>query len=65
MTGLAAIGALHKTRAFVENDVTTEMFDNFKINIRHREPFYMELLPLLEKRGRMDLVRTIREKLVE
>lgn len=64
MTGLAAIGALHKTTAFVENDVTPEMFENFKINIRHREPFYMELLPLLEERGRMDLVHTIRSKLM-
>lgn len=63
MTGLVAIDALHKTRAFAEDDVTPDMFDAFKINIRHREPFYTELLPALEKRGRMDLVRTIRTKL--
>ncbi|MFW6054414.1 MAG: hypothetical protein ACOC9D_00805 [Thermodesulfobacteriota bacterium] len=63
MTGLAALGVLDKTRAFVEDDVTPEMFAGFKINIRHREPFYRELLPLLRKRGRMDLVKTIQEKL--
>lgn len=65
MTGLVAIDALHKTTAFIEDDVTPDMFESFKINIRHREPFYLELLPLLEKQGRMDLVRTIREKLRE
>lgn len=65
MTGLAALGVLHKTRAFVEDDVTSEMFDAFKINIRHREPFYVELLPLLEKQGRNDLSETIRKKLAE
>ncbi|MFW5936961.1 MAG: hypothetical protein ACOCS6_02795 [Desulfosalsimonas sp.] len=63
MTGLVAINALHRTRAFVEDDVTPEMFDAFKINIRHREPFYTELLPLLEKQGRSDLAEKIRKKL--
>jgi hypothetical protein len=63
MTGLVAIDALHKTEAFVENDVTPEMFDAFKINIRHRQPFYLELLPELKKQGRMDLVDIITQKL--
>lgn len=65
MTGLAALGVLHKSRAFVEDDVTPEMFDAFKINIRHRQPFYRELIPMLEKRGRKDLVEVITEKLSE
>lgn len=65
MTALVAIGALHKTRAFVEDDVTPEMFDGFKITIRHREPFYLELLPLLRERGRDDLALTIERKLSE
>ncbi len=65
MLGLLAVGALHKTRAFVQDDVTVDMLDNFKINIRHREPFYIELLPLLEKKGRQDLVRKIGQKLRE
>jgi hypothetical protein len=60
MTELVAIGALEKTQAFVENDVSPELFSGFKITIRHREPFYREILPLLEERGRNDLVRTIR-----
>ncbi|MEA2061641.1 MAG: hypothetical protein U9P10_14275 [Thermodesulfobacteriota bacterium] len=63
MTGLVALGALDRADAFVEDDVTPDMFDPFKITIRHREPFYRELLPLLEKKGRMDLVNTIRRKL--
>ncbi len=63
MTELAAIGALAKTKAFSENDVTADHFAPFEINIRHREPFYEELLPLLEKQGRFDLVNTIKEKL--
>lgn len=65
MTGLLALNALDKTRAFVENDVTPEMFEGFKITIRHRAPFYLELLPLLEERGRRDLVETIRKKLAD
>jgi hypothetical protein len=59
MTELIAIGALDKTRAFDENDVTPELFSRFKITIRHRAPFYEEMLPLLKQRGRDDLVRTI------
>jgi hypothetical protein len=59
MTELVAIGALNKTQAFVENDVSSDLFSGFKITIRHREPFYRDLLPLLKERGRDDLVRTI------
>ena len=63
MTGLVALDALHTTRAFEEDDVRPEMFEPFAINIRHRGHFYAELLPLLEARGRDDLVRTIGSKL--
>jgi len=63
MTELVAIGALDKTRAFVENDVSPELFSGFKITIRHRAPFYEDMLPLLKQRGRDDLVRTIKRKL--
>ncbi|MEA1967280.1 MAG: hypothetical protein U9N77_03570 [Thermodesulfobacteriota bacterium] len=65
MTALLAVDALHKSDAFIENDVTPEMFEPFKINIRHREPFYCELIPLLKEKGRDDLVDTIKEKFVE
>lgn len=63
MIGLLAIGALHKTKAFVDNDVTPDMLSAFNIKIRHRPPFYREMLPLLKERGREDLVKTIEEKL--
>ena len=63
MTELIAIGALDKTRAFNENDVTPELFSHFKITIRHRAPFYEEMLPLLKQRERDDLVRTITKML--
>jgi hypothetical protein len=63
MTELVAIGALEKTHAFVENDVSPELFSHFKITIRHREPFYRDILPLLKERGRDDLVQTITEML--
>jgi hypothetical protein len=65
MTGLVALGALHRTGAFVEDDVTPELFDAFKMTIRHREPFYRELIPDLRRQGRDDLVRTIERKLRE
>ena len=63
MTGLVALNVLHKTTAFVEDDVTPEMFAPFEINIRHREGFYAEMLPQLAAQGRDDLVRVIREKI--
>lgn len=39
MTGLVAVDALDKCGAFVENDVTQDMFHPFEITIRHSEPF--------------------------
>jgi hypothetical protein len=65
MTGLLAIGALHKTRAFVDKAVTPELFEPFRINIRHREPFYEELLEPLKTIGRFDLVDLIQAKFQE
>lgn len=63
MLGLEALGLLAKTNAFVENRVTPDMLAPFKITIRHRPPFYEELLPFLAARGRDDLVAAIRHKL--
>lgn len=63
MTGLVAIGRLADSRAFVENDVSPEMLDPFKITIRHREPFYFEMLEPLKTAGRTDLVAKIEKKL--
>ena len=63
MTALVAIGALDKTKAFIENDVSSDLFSGFAINIRHRDPFYEEIIPFLKKMGRNDLVETIKKKL--
>lgn len=65
MTGLAAIGRLDATAAFVEDDVDCSLFDAFKIVIRERGLFYEEMIPYLEARGRQDLVDCIRAKLAE
>lgn len=65
MCGLAAIGALEKSRAFAENDIDPALFDRFKITIRHREPFYEELLEPLREQGRHDLAELIERKLRE
>ena len=65
MTGLLALNSLHKTKAFVEDDVTPEMFAGFKITIRHREPFYQELISPLKQVGRLDLAGLIESKLTE
>ena len=65
MTELVAIGALHKTSAFEEDDVSPELLSSFNIKIRHRDPFYKAMLPLLEAQGRDDLVQTIRGMLAE
>jgi len=63
MTELIALGMLDKTKAFEENDVSPELLSSFNIRIRHREPFYEAMIPLLKKRGRNDLVRTIHKML--
>jgi len=63
MLGLVGLGVLDQTRAFVENDVTADMLSPFNITIRHRPPFYRELLGPLQVRGRDDLVNLIRRKL--
>lgn len=65
MTGLVAIGALTRCGAFAENDVVPDLFDAFRINIRHREPFYEELLEPLAAMGRHDLTAVIQKKLKE
>jgi hypothetical protein len=65
MTGLVAIDALQITRAFVEDDVDPVWFEAFKITIRHREPFYRELLEPLRARGRHELAALIAAKLTE
>ena len=63
MLGLLAIGALEKTEAFVENDVSPDLLSGFKITIRHRESFYRELLEPLKARGFNNLVHVIKSKL--
>ncbi len=63
MTELVAIGALDKTNAFVENDITPEQLAQFNITIRHRDSFYRDMLAPLKKQGREDLVQTINSML--
>ncbi len=63
MCGLEAIGALEKCRAFTANRVDPDLFDAFDITIRHRQPFYEELLESLEARGSWELVARIRREL--
>ncbi len=60
MCGLEAIGALKRCRAFAADRVDPELFDAFDITIRHRQPFYEELLAPLQARGSLDLAARIR-----
>ncbi len=59
MTELTALGVLHKTRAFVEDEVTQKDIEQFDITIRVRPPFYRPMIPLLRQQGRDDLADTI------
>jgi hypothetical protein len=63
MTELTALGLLHKTRAFVEDEVSPEDIEQFDITIRVRPPFYRPMIPLLREQGRDDLADTIEKKL--
>ena len=64
MTELTALGLLHKTSAFVEDEVTSADIEQFDITIRVRPPFYRPMIPLLRNQGRDDLADTI-EKLLK
>ena len=63
MTELTALGLLNKTRAFAENEITSEHISQFDITIRVRPPFYKPLIPLLKDQGRDDLAITIEKQL--
>ncbi|MCP4023047.1 MAG: hypothetical protein GY729_14495, partial [Desulfobacteraceae bacterium] len=59
MTELTALGLLHKTSAFVEDEIQPEDISKFDITIRVRPPFYRPMIPLLKQQGRKDLAQTI------
>lgn len=63
MTELTALGLLHKTRAFVEDEITPEDISRFDITIRVRPPFYRPMIPLLKGQGRDDLANVIEKQL--
>ncbi len=63
MTELTALGLLHKTEAFEEDEVTAEQISMFDITIRVRPPFYRPLIPMLRERGRDDLAIVIEKQL--
>jgi hypothetical protein len=63
MTELTALGLLHKTKAFVEDEVTPGDISRFDITIRVRPPFYRPMIPLLREQGRDDLANTIEKQL--
>jgi hypothetical protein len=63
MTELTALGLLHKTDAFVENEITAEHISQFDITIRVRPPFYKPTVPLLKKQGRDDLANAIEKQI--
>ncbi len=64
MTELTALGLLHKTKAFAEDEIRPEDISRFDITIRVRPPFYRPMIPLLREQGRDDLADTI-EKLLK
>ncbi len=63
MTELTALGLLHKTKAFVEDEILPEQISQFDITIRTRPPFYRPMIPLLKDQGRDDLVFAIEKQL--
>ena len=67
MLALLSIGVLDKTKAFPYDDLSADIVKKAKIKSPlargsfSNEYFYLELVPLLEKRGRKDLVDAIQE----
>ena len=65
MLAFLVIGALDKARSFLRDDITAEMMSSIKIQRGTGENYsaednYLELIPLLEKVGRSDIVHEIR-----
>ena len=60
---MTALGILHKTDAFVENEITAEHISQFDITIRVRPPFYKPMVPLLKEQGRDDLANAIEKQI--
>jgi len=69
MLALLALGVLHKSKAFPEDDVSEELLSKMGIkrptakNDYTVYDDYLELIPPLTKKGRHDLVRIIERKL--
>lgn len=63
MTELTALGLLHRTKAFAEDEITAEHISQFDITIRTRPPFYRPLVPLLKKQARDDLAFAIENQI--
>ena len=63
MTELTSLGLLHKTKAFVEDEISPEQISQFDITIRTRPPFYKPMIPLLKDQGRDDLAIAIEKQL--
>ncbi len=60
MTALVALGALEKTRVFPQTDVSQDLLlAGVNIDGLDVEASYLELIPLLNQKGRQDLVRAI------
>ena len=60
MTELTAIGALAKTNAFIENDISSKLLSTAAITSKYQVSCYRDLLGPLKERGRHDLARTIK-----
>jgi hypothetical protein len=63
MTELTALDLLHKTKAFVEDEIFPDQISQFDITIRVRPPFYKPMIPLLKEQGRDDLASVIEKQL--
>ncbi|MBC7250179.1 MAG: hypothetical protein H5T62_07830 [Anaerolineae bacterium] len=65
MLALLALGALNRTDAFPEKDITAELIRSAVEIDQDVIHYYQEVLPHLEARGRDDLARAVRQKLRE
>jgi hypothetical protein len=63
MLALAALGLLHKTRAFPHDDITEDLVQS-TVKLKHsKAPLYRELIAPLLAGGRSDLARAVERKL--
>jgi hypothetical protein len=65
MLSLLVLGVLEKSRSFPDNNVSAEVISSLPLLNDTTYPFYPELIDLLEKAGRDDLAKAVKQHIIK